>query len=66
VNTLSVADRPSGLAISDDGRTLYVTHLLTGQISVISLRLRPPHPLQHLQPRSHIPAQGASTTGAAC
>jgi YVTN family beta-propeller protein len=37
VKTLSVADRPSGLAISDDGRILYVIHLLTGQISVISL-----------------------------
>lgn len=37
VGTLSLADRPSGLAISDDGHTFYVTHLLTGQVSVISL-----------------------------
>jgi len=37
VGTIPVADRPSGLAISDDGWTLYVIHLLTGQVSVISL-----------------------------
>ncbi|MBS1253641.1 MAG: Hydrazine synthase subunit gamma [Anaerolineales bacterium] len=45
INTTPTADRPSGLAISDDpstgsgrrGRTLYVTHLLTGQVSIIAL-----------------------------
>ena len=35
LSVLPTRDRPSGLAISDD-HTLYVTHLLTGQVSVIS------------------------------
>ena len=34
---LPVADRPHGLAFTPDGRRLLVTHLLSGQVSVISL-----------------------------
>jgi hypothetical protein len=34
---IAVADRPSGLAISDDGRTLLGSHLLVNTISVLTL-----------------------------
>jgi YVTN family beta-propeller protein len=38
VATIPIADRPSGLTLSDDGRTLYITHLLTNTITVLTVR----------------------------
>ena len=37
VDTIAVEARPRGLALSDDGTRLYVTHQLSGVISVIEL-----------------------------
>ena len=40
VDTIAMENRPKGLAIADDGTQLYVTHQLSGAVSVIDLAER--------------------------
>ena len=40
VDTIAMQARPKGLAISDDGERLYVTHQLSGAVSVLDLTER--------------------------
>lgn len=40
VDRIAVGPRPKGLALSSDGTRLYVTHFLTGQVSVIDTARR--------------------------
>ena len=40
VDTIAVESRPKGLAITDDGTQLYVTHQLSGVVSVLNLAER--------------------------
>jgi YVTN family beta-propeller protein len=40
VDRIAVSPRPKGLALSNDGTRLYVTHFLTGEISVIDTARR--------------------------
>ena len=39
INLIATAERPSGLAISGDGKKLYITHLLSSKITVLDAHL---------------------------